>query len=85
MNDDVVGHIQAARILGISPASLYNYRSLGLGPPALEERQRGRPGPPRLRYRVADIKAWKAAATCQHCGQYIPMAARSDTREDGSR
>ena len=81
--DEKVGHLEAARILGISPAALYNYRSLGVAPPSTRVRTKGQKGPPRILYSVPDLLAWKAASTCPTCGQHVPMHHRAAPRELG--
>lgn len=82
MSERTVGHKEAARILGISPGSLYNYRTLGLAPLARAPMKRGHEGPPQLRYYVSDLLAWKSSATCPTCGQHVPMRERGTTRGD---
>jgi hypothetical protein len=53
--ESAVGSSEAAKILGVSPKTLANWRSLGIGPPFLK--YGGRLGP--VRYRLADLLAWR--------------------------
>jgi len=58
---EVVDTRRAARILGLSPATLATLRSRGGGPPYCKL---GRA----VRYRVADLRAWRDARLERHTG-----------------
>lgn len=60
---------EAARQLGVTYGTLANWRSLGIGP-------RWTKGQRLIYYDAEDIKAWKAAGKCPHCGQRLPMRER---------
>lgn len=52
---EVVNNGTAARVLGVAPKTLNNWRTLGIGPPHLK--YGGRHGP--VRYLLSDLVAWQ--------------------------
>lgn len=73
---ELVGVKQAAKILGITQGTLYNWRSWGIGPVSAGTEPSKRGGRPRVVYDVAELHRWMAANTCDHCGQRLPMRLR---------
>ncbi len=63
-------NIEAAGYIGVTPGTLANYRSLGVGPAWSTKKTKGARGPARVVYKKADIDQWKKGQTCPTCGHH---------------
>jgi predicted DNA-binding transcriptional regulator AlpA len=59
---EAVDERRAAEIVGLKPATLKKYRMRGGGPPYVRYGRRA------VRYRVADLRAWRDAKVIAHTG-----------------
>lgn len=71
----MVGHKQAARMLGVTAGTLYNWRSQGIGPVYTADTKKG-PGRSRILYDTDDIKRWLECGKCPACGRPLLMRDR---------